>query len=47
MAKSARSDERRVNQFQRNVKVQNGILKSEALNWFQGKVQDDILVMPN
>ena len=30
-----------------NYKVQNGILKSETLNLFQGKVQNDILVMPN
>ena len=30
-----------------NVKCQNGILKSKTLNLFQGKVQNDILVMPN
>jgi len=30
-----------------NVKVQNGILKSKTLNLFQGKVQNDILVMSN
>ncbi len=30
-----------------NVKVQNRILKSKTLNLFQGKVQNDILVMPN
>jgi hypothetical protein len=30
-----------------NVKVQNQILNSESLNWFQGKVQNDILVMPH
>ncbi len=30
-----------------NVKFQNGILKSKTLNLFQGKVQNDILVMPN
>ncbi len=33
--------------FQRNIKVQKGILKSKALDWFQVKVQNDILVMPN
>jgi hypothetical protein len=30
-----------------NVKVQNWILKSKTLNLFQGKVQNDVLVMPN
>jgi len=30
-----------------NIKFQNGILKSETLNLFQGKVQNDSLVMPN
>jgi len=30
-----------------NVKIQNRILKSKTLNLFQGKVQNDILVMPN
>jgi hypothetical protein len=30
-----------------NVKVQNGILKSKTQNLFQGKVQNDIPVMPN
>ena len=30
-----------------NVKIQNEILKSKTLNWFQGKVQNGILVMPN
>jgi hypothetical protein len=30
-----------------NVKVQEGVLKSETLNLFQGKVQNDTLVMPN
>jgi hypothetical protein len=33
--------------FQINVKVQSGILKSKTLNWFRGKVQNDIVVMPN
>jgi hypothetical protein len=32
---------------QRNVKVKNRVLKSKTLNLFQGKVQNDILVMPN
>jgi hypothetical protein len=30
-----------------NVKFQKGILKSKTLNWFQGKIQNNILVMPN
>jgi hypothetical protein len=30
-----------------NVKGQNWILKSKTLNLFQGKVQNDTLVMPN
>jgi len=30
-----------------NVKFQKGILKSEALNSVQGKVQNDLLIMPN
>jgi hypothetical protein len=32
---------------QMDFRVQNGILKSKTLNWFQGKVQNGILVMPN
>jgi hypothetical protein len=31
---------------QTNLKVQNGVLKSKTLN-FQGKVQNNLLVMPN
>ena len=30
-----------------NVNSQNEILKSKTLNLFQGKVQNDALVMPN
>ncbi len=30
-----------------NVKIKNEILKSKILNLFQGKAQNDILVMPN
>jgi hypothetical protein len=30
-----------------NVKVRNAILKSKTLSWFQGKVQNDIVAMPN
>jgi hypothetical protein len=32
---------------QMSVKFQKGILKSKTLNWFRGKVQNDILIMPN
>jgi hypothetical protein len=32
---------------QMNVKFKKGILKSKTLNWFQGKVQNDIFIMPN
>ncbi len=32
---------------QMNFKAKNRILKSETLNLFQGKVQNDTLVMPN
>jgi hypothetical protein len=30
-----------------NVKLRNRILKSKTLNLIQGKVQNDIFVMPN
>jgi hypothetical protein len=30
-----------------NAKFQNPILKSKTLNLFQGKVQNDTIVMPN
>jgi len=33
--------------WQMNAKLQNWILKSKTLNLFQGKVQNDTLVMPN
>jgi hypothetical protein len=33
--------------YQMHVKVQNWTLKSKTLNLFQGKVQNDTLVMPN
>jgi hypothetical protein len=32
---------------QMNVKIQNEILKSKTLNWFQGKVQNNIVAMLN
>ncbi len=37
----------RAGKCQMNVKVQKWILKSQTLNLFQGKVQNDIFVMPN
>ncbi len=38
---------RQAGKCQMNFKVQNVILKSKTLNLFHGKVQNNILVMPN